>query len=265
MSVSCNGRAVDGGGGRSGKPGARLGASPGSADVSDGTAPRGPTHHRRQPIIILYSRTGTAWNKRRRQRGAGGKRSPQERRAAPSSEPRGRPLAPTPFGLQTIETRRKLCSTDPHWWWKHCHWTGYTERGRVGDENRFMFRTVVRAWLRVVVAVGWAMLSGGAREARAGHGGLLLDTAVRPVRASAARAARHWAAHRPRPRPPALRAHARTRRRDRTAPLAYCLRPAPRAPAPHRPHDTTLAIYRLSTLLVSALFEKSLICTRCVK
>lgn len=49
-------------------------------------------------------------------------------------------------------------------------------------------RTVVGAWLRVMVAVGRAMLSGGAGEARAGHGGLLLDTAVR---ASAARAARH--------------------------------------------------------------------------
>lgn len=50
-------------------------------------------------------------------------------------------------------------------------------------------RTVVRAWpVRAVVAVGWAMLSDGAVEARAGHGGLLLSTAVR---ASAARTARH--------------------------------------------------------------------------
>lgn len=52
----------------------------------------------------------TVWNKRKRQRGAGGERSPQERHAAPSSGPRG-PLAPTPFGLRTIETRRKLRPT----------------------------------------------------------------------------------------------------------------------------------------------------------
>ncbi|CAK1548187.1 unnamed protein product [Leptosia nina] len=57
------------------------------------------------------------------------------------------------------------------------------------------------------------MLS-GAGEARARHGGLLV-TAVRPVRASAARAARHWPAHRPPPSP--LRAQARTAYTTRTA------------------------------------------------
>lgn len=45
-------------------------------------------------------------------------------------------------------------------------------------------RTVVRAWLRVMVAVGRAMLSGCAGEARAGHGGLCstLSAGVRPRR-----------------------------------------------------------------------------------
>lgn len=59
VSVPCVGLGADGGGRRSGMPGA-LAASPGFADVSDGSAPRGPSHHRRWPIIILYTRTKTA-------------------------------------------------------------------------------------------------------------------------------------------------------------------------------------------------------------
>lgn len=170
-------------------PGARQARA--RAPLTSATARRrAALHHRRRPIIILYTRMKTVRNKRRQQRGAGGERSPQERHAAPSSGARDSArLLRGLLGLRAIETRRKLrCLRGCH-----CHCASYTGVTQ---------RTVVRAWLRVVVAVGGAMLSGGAGEARAGHGGLLLDTAVRPVRASAARAARHWAAHRPRPRPP---------------------------------------------------------------
>ncbi|CAG9575552.1 unnamed protein product [Danaus chrysippus] len=160
--------------------------------------------------FIYTNRNGE--KQKSRTAGRGRRASPQERRAAPSSEPRGPSLC-------TV----RVCGSNGR---KHNHWSCTVTMG---------YRTVVRAWLRVVVAVGWAMLSGGAEDARAGHGGLLLDTAVRPVRASAARAARHWAAHRPRPRPPPLRAHLRTIHRvhrDHTV---------------DRPHNTTHAIYRLST------------------
>lgn len=74
-------------------------------------------------------------------------------------------------------------------------------KGWTGTVTDHEMRTVVRAWpVRVAVARGWAMLSDGASEARAGHGALLVSTA--------ARAARHCvAASRPFPTP--VRAHHR--------------------------------------------------------
>lgn len=54
MSVSCVERVVDGADGRSGKPG-RQGASPGSADVSDGSAPSGGAHHRPANYYFMYT------------------------------------------------------------------------------------------------------------------------------------------------------------------------------------------------------------------
>lgn len=55
MSVSCVERVVDGGGGRSGKPGLGSGASPGSADVSDGSTPSGGAHHRPANYYFMYT------------------------------------------------------------------------------------------------------------------------------------------------------------------------------------------------------------------
>ncbi|KAG7303964.1 hypothetical protein JYU34_010880 [Plutella xylostella] len=86
-------------------------------------------------------------------------------------------------------------------------------------------RTVVRAWpVRVVVAVGWAMLSGGASEARAGHGGLLLA-----LRCGRPRRALHGTEPRRRRRRSAARA----------GPHRTWLTPPPRSPPPARARCST--------------------------
>lgn len=132
--------------------------SPGSADVSDGSTPCGVAEHR--PCQLLFD----VHERRETKGGDGGARAESARRRSDSRRHlAGRAATTRAYSFRSADDRiRDESCVYPHWCGVHCHWeVGWwyqpRPRGRRGvclAQCCTGMRTVVRAWLRVMVAVG---------------------------------------------------------------------------------------------------------------